>query len=64
MNDSGINQPVAALRLTIFIGDSDCWHHKPLSAEIVDSRPTLLHIQPRRDCGIALGGRSLVVLLR
>ncbi|GAB4585556.1 DUF190 domain-containing protein [Nocardia sp. IFM 10818] len=25
----------SALRLTIFIGDSDTWHHKPLSAEIV-----------------------------
>lgn len=24
-----------ALRLTIFIGDSDLWHHKPLSTEIV-----------------------------
>ncbi len=24
-----------ALRLTIFIGDSDRWHHKPLSTEIV-----------------------------
>ncbi|WP_282776464.1 MULTISPECIES: DUF190 domain-containing protein [unclassified Nocardia] len=24
-----------ALRLTIFIGDSDTWHHKPLAAEIV-----------------------------
>jgi PII-like signaling protein len=35
VNDSGINQPVSALRLTIFIGDSDRWHHKPLSAEIV-----------------------------
>lgn len=35
MNSSGIGQPVAALRLTIFIGDSDRWQHKPLSAEIV-----------------------------
>ena len=35
MNDSGINQPAAALRLTIFISDADRWHHKPLSAEIV-----------------------------
>uniref|UniRef100_A0AAU2UYK1 DUF190 domain-containing protein n=1 Tax=Streptomyces sp. NBC_00003 TaxID=2903608 RepID=A0AAU2UYK1_9ACTN len=24
-----------ALRLTIFIGESDLWHHKPLYAEIV-----------------------------
>ncbi|WP_345485233.1 DUF190 domain-containing protein [Planotetraspora phitsanulokensis] len=24
-----------ALRLTIFIGESDLWHHKPLSSEIV-----------------------------
>ena len=24
-----------ALRLTVFIGDSDRWHHKPLSTEIV-----------------------------
>ena len=35
MIDSQINQPTAALRLTIFIGDGDRWHHKPLSAEIV-----------------------------
>ena len=35
MNDSRIDDPVAALRLTIFIGDSDTWHHKPLSTEIV-----------------------------
>jgi PII-like signaling protein len=35
VNESRINQPVTALRLTIFIGDADCWHHKPLSAEIV-----------------------------
>jgi PII-like signaling protein len=30
-----ITQPTAALRLTIFIGDGDRWHHKPLSTEIV-----------------------------
>ncbi|WP_131748742.1 DUF190 domain-containing protein [Frankia sp. Cppng1_Ct_nod] len=24
-----------ALRLTIFIGDGDTWHHRPLSSEIV-----------------------------
>ena len=24
-----------ALRLTIFVGDSDRWHHKPLATEIV-----------------------------
>lgn len=24
-----------ALRLTIFLGDSDQWHHKPLFTEIV-----------------------------
>ncbi|MDT3441605.1 MULTISPECIES: DUF190 domain-containing protein [unclassified Pseudofrankia] len=24
-----------ALRLTVFIGDSDQWHHRPLSSEIV-----------------------------
>ncbi len=35
MNDSRKPQPVAALRLTIFIGDADRWQHKPLSAEIV-----------------------------
>jgi len=35
MNHSKIDEPAAALRLTIFIGDSDRWHHKPLSAEIV-----------------------------
>jgi PII-like signaling protein len=35
VNDSGINQPVAALRLTIFIGDGDRWQHRPLAAEIV-----------------------------
>jgi len=35
VNDSRIDDPVAALRLTIFIGDSDTWHHKPLSTEIV-----------------------------
>ena len=33
--NSSRQQPVAALRLTIFIGDADRWHHKPLSAEIV-----------------------------
>jgi len=33
--NSSAYQPVAALRLTIFIGDADRWHHKPLSAEIV-----------------------------
>jgi len=33
--DSEINRPTAALRLTIFIGDGDRWHHKPLSTEIV-----------------------------
>jgi hypothetical protein len=35
MIDSQINSPTAALRLTIFIGDGDRWHHKPLSTEIV-----------------------------
>jgi PII-like signaling protein len=30
-----MNHQEPALRLTIFIGDSDHWHHKPLSAEIV-----------------------------
>ena len=25
----------SALRLTVFVGESDCWHHKPLYAEIV-----------------------------
>jgi len=35
VNDSGIHQLVAALRLTILIGDGDRWQHKPLSAEIV-----------------------------
>ena len=25
----------AALRLTIFVGESDTWHHKPLYSEIV-----------------------------
>ncbi|ONH32857.1 DUF190 domain-containing protein [Pseudofrankia asymbiotica] len=24
-----------ALRLTVFVGDSDQWHHRPLSSEIV-----------------------------
>ena len=24
-----------ARRLTIFVGESDCWHHKPLYTEIV-----------------------------
>ncbi|MEU2222230.1 DUF190 domain-containing protein [Streptomyces sp. NPDC018347] len=24
-----------ALRLTVFIGENDCWHHKPLYCEIV-----------------------------
>lgn len=35
MKQSRIDEPVTALRLTIFIGDSDVWHHKPLSTEIV-----------------------------
>ena len=35
MNQARIDQPQQALRLTIFIGDSDRWHHKPLSTEIV-----------------------------
>jgi PII-like signaling protein len=35
MNQARIDQPTQALRLTIFIGDSDRWHHKPLSTEIV-----------------------------
>ena len=35
MNQARLDQPTPALRLTIFIGDSDRWHHKPLSAEIV-----------------------------
>lgn len=35
MNQSEIDEPVVALRLTIFIGDSDRWQHRPLSAEIV-----------------------------
>jgi PII-like signaling protein len=35
MNRSRIDEPATALRLTIFIGDSDSWHHKPLSTEIV-----------------------------
>jgi PII-like signaling protein len=35
MNQARLDQPTTALRLTIFIGDSDRWHHKPLSAEIV-----------------------------
>jgi PII-like signaling protein len=34
VNSSG-HQLVAALRLTIFVGDADRWHHRPLSAEIV-----------------------------
>ncbi len=25
----------SALRLTVFVGESDCWHHKPLYTEIV-----------------------------
>ncbi|GGX32633.1 DUF190 domain-containing protein [Streptomyces lomondensis] len=25
----------SALRLTVFVGESDTWHHKPLSSEIV-----------------------------
>ena len=35
MNQARIDEPRTALRLTIFIGDSDRWHHKPLSTEIV-----------------------------
>ena len=35
MNHATIDAPAAALRLTIFIGDSDRWHHRPLSSEIV-----------------------------
>ena len=35
MNQSRIDAPTNALRLTIFIGDGDRWHHKPLSTEIV-----------------------------
>ncbi len=35
MNHATTQEPAAALRLTIFIGDSDRWHHKPLSSEIV-----------------------------
>jgi PII-like signaling protein len=30
-----MNHHDQALRLTIFIGDSDRWHHKPLATEIV-----------------------------
>lgn len=30
-----MNQQDPALRLTILIGDSDHWHHSPLSVEIV-----------------------------
>lgn len=30
-----MNHHGQALRLTIFIGDSDRWHHKPLATEIV-----------------------------
>src|SRR6478736_2492302 len=33
--EARMNQLNPALRLTIFIGDCDKWHHKPLSAEIV-----------------------------
>jgi PII-like signaling protein len=35
MNQARIDEPRSALRVTIFIGDSDRWHHKPLSTEIV-----------------------------
>lgn len=28
-------QPIPALRLTVFVGESDRWHHRPLAAEIV-----------------------------
>lgn len=30
-----MNSESAALRLTIFVGESDQWHHKPLYTEIV-----------------------------
>ena len=30
-----MKQAQAATRLSIFVGDSDTWHHKPLSTEIV-----------------------------
>lgn len=32
---SAVRLDGAAARLTIFIGESDVWHHKPLYAEIV-----------------------------
>ncbi len=35
MNHATTDAPAAALRLTIFIGDSDRWHHRPLCSEIV-----------------------------
>lgn len=30
-----VKQPGRALRLSIFVGEGDIWHHKPLYAEIV-----------------------------
>ena len=46
-----MNQLNPALRLTIFIGDCDKWHHKPLSAEIV-----------HRGHQQGLAGASVVIL--
>jgi uncharacterized protein len=34
-NDGGMRLTGPALRLTIFVGEDDVWHHKPLYAEIV-----------------------------
>jgi uncharacterized protein len=30
-----VKQPGRALRLSIFVGEGDIWHHKPLHSEIV-----------------------------
>ena len=35
MNSPAADRAVTGLRLTILISDSDRWHHRPLSAEIV-----------------------------
>ena len=35
MNSPAADRAVPGLRLTILISDSDRWHHRPLSAEIV-----------------------------
>jgi PII-like signaling protein len=33
--DAPIKLDGSALRLTVFVGESECWHHKPLYVEIV-----------------------------